>query len=60
MRILERRRRDTWQTTHEIVPPEPHSTGNLGNGWAYLPRWLRVLLCVIAIAVLVLIAFVAR
>jgi hypothetical protein len=40
--------------THEIVPPEPHSAG-LGNGWAFLPRWLRVALCLIAVAVLVLI-----
>lgn len=42
--------------THEIVAPEPHSTGNWGRGWEHIPRWLRIVLSVIAIAATILIA----
>ncbi len=46
--------------THEIVAPEPHSKGNWGNGWEYIPRWLRIVLCVIAIAVMILVAYLTH
>ena len=46
--------------THEIVDPEPHSRLKFGEGWEYIPRWLRVVLCVIAIAVMILIVYLTR
>jgi hypothetical protein len=46
--------------THEIVAPEPHSKGNWGSGWEYIPRWLRIVLSVIAIAATILIAYFTR
>ena len=39
--------------THEIIAPEPHSRGNSGAGWEHIPRWLQVLLTVIAATILV-------
>jgi hypothetical protein len=41
---------------HEIVHPEPHSTGNPGNGWKYVPRWLQIILWIIALAAMIYIA----
>jgi hypothetical protein len=30
---------------HEIVPPEPHSTGpDFRRAWSYMPRWLHIIL----------------
>ena len=30
---------------HEIVPPEPHSTGpDFRKAWTYMPRWLQIIL----------------
>jgi hypothetical protein len=30
---------------HEIVPPEPHSTGpDFRKAWSYMPRWLQIIL----------------
>jgi hypothetical protein len=46
--------------THEIVAPEPHSTGNSDHGWEHIPRWLRIVLCVVAIAAMVLVAYFTR
>jgi hypothetical protein len=46
--------------THEIVEPEPHSKGNPGKGWKHLPRWIQIVLCIIAIASMLLIAFLPR
>jgi hypothetical protein len=46
--------------THEIVHPEPHSTGNPGGGWKYLPRWLQILLCIIALAAMIYVAVLLR
>ena len=38
-------------STHEIVPPEPHSQGpDLQKTRAHLPRWLQVGLVVIILA----------
>jgi hypothetical protein len=34
--------------THQIVHPEPHSKGNPGDGWKYVPRWLQIVLWIIA------------
>jgi hypothetical protein len=42
--------------TREIVPPEPHSKGpDMGKTWAYLLRWLQVILVLICIAAAALI-----
>jgi hypothetical protein len=41
---------------HEIVHPEPHSTGNPGDGWKYVPRWLQIILWIIALAAMIYIA----
>jgi hypothetical protein len=46
--------------THEIVHPEPHSTGNPRDGWKYLPRWLQIVLCLIALAAIILAPFFLR
>jgi hypothetical protein len=46
--------------THEIVDPEPHSRRKFGAGWEYIPRWLRVVLCVIAVAAVILFVYWAR
>jgi hypothetical protein len=46
--------------THEIVHPEPHSKGKPGDGWKYVPRWLQIVLCLIALATMILIAFLTR
>ena len=46
--------------TPEIVAPEPHSRGNRGNGWEYIPRWLRVVLTIIAIAAMAVVAYLTR
>jgi hypothetical protein len=46
--------------THEIVEPEPHSKGTLGDGWKYIPRWLQIELLIIAISIMALIAFLLR
>ena len=46
--------------TQEIVDPEPHSKPKFGVGWGHIPRWLQVGLCVIAIAVMVLVAYFTR
>jgi hypothetical protein len=46
--------------THEIVDPEPHSRPKFGDGWEYIPRWLRVVLCVIAVATMILIVYLTR
>jgi Ni/Fe-hydrogenase subunit HybB-like protein len=46
--------------THEIVDPEPHSKPKFGAGWEYIPRWLRIVLCVIVVAVMVLILYLTR
>jgi hypothetical protein len=43
-----------------IVDPEPHSTRNLGGGWEYIPRWARIVLCVIAAAAVILVAYLPR
>jgi len=47
-------------TTHEIVPPEPHSTGTgLQKAWTHAPRWLRVvLLLALATAGILILIFV--
>jgi hypothetical protein len=41
---------------HEIVHPEPHSTGNPIDGWKYVPRWLQIILWIIALAAMIYIA----
>jgi hypothetical protein len=46
--------------THEIIAPEPHSRGNWAAGWEHIPRWLRVVLTVIAITATFLIAYFTR
>jgi hypothetical protein len=46
--------------THEIVDPEPHSKPKLGDGWEYIPRWLRIGLFVIAVSVMILILYLTR
>jgi hypothetical protein len=45
---------------HEIVHPEPHSTGNPGDGWKYVPRWLQIILWIIVIAAIILAPFLLR
>jgi hypothetical protein len=45
---------------HEIVDPEPHSKPKFGDGWEFIPRWLRVVLCAIAIAVMGLVLYLTR
>jgi hypothetical protein len=45
---------------HEIVDPEPHSKPKFGDGWEYIPRWLRVVLYAIAIAAMVLAVYWTR
>jgi hypothetical protein len=46
----------------EIVPPEPHSTGNnLPDAWRFMPRWLRVvLLFVLVVTGVLILVFVKR
>jgi hypothetical protein len=46
--------------THEIVDPEPHPRSKFGAGWEYIPRLLRVVLRVIAVAAMILIVYLAR
>jgi hypothetical protein len=46
--------------THEIIDPEPHSKPKFGDGWEYIPRWLRVALFVIVVTVMVLILYLTR
>jgi hypothetical protein len=46
--------------THEIVEPEPHSRPKFGDGWEHIPRWLRVVLCVIAVAAMTLVVCLTR
>ncbi len=46
--------------SHEIVPPEPHSTLDVRKAWQYVPRRLRVVLFVIFVAALILIAYLTR
>jgi hypothetical protein len=46
--------------TQEIVEPEPHSTRNLGGGWGYIPRWVRIVLYVLAAAAVILVAYLTR
>ena len=46
--------------SHEIIAPEPHSRGNWGAGWEHVPRWLQVVLTVIAIAATILVAYFTR
>jgi hypothetical protein len=46
--------------TQEIVDPEPHATRNLGSGWEYIPRWVRIVLYVIAAAAVSLVAYLRR
>ena len=41
----------------EIVDPEPRSRGNLGSGWEYIPRWVRLVLWAIAIAAVISVAY---
>ena len=41
---------------HQIVEPEPHSTGTRGTGWSYAPRWLRFVLFLIVLAAIALMA----
>lgn len=43
---------------HEIVPLEPHSTGNLRQAWQLTPRWLRVVLPALIVVVLLILKFV--
>jgi hypothetical protein len=39
-------------SNQEIVPPEPHSMGGYPHAaWNYLPRWLRVVLFLVLVAV---------
>jgi hypothetical protein len=44
--------------TREIVEPEPHSKPKFGDGWEELPRWVRVVIWLIAAAVVVLVAYI--
>jgi hypothetical protein len=46
--------------THEIVEPEPHAKGSPGQGWKQLPRWIQIVLCIIAVASMLLVASLAR
>jgi hypothetical protein len=46
--------------SQEIVDPEPHSRGNWGSGWEYLPRWVRLSLWAIAIAAVISVACFTR
>ena len=46
--------------THEIIAPEPHSKGNWGSGWGYIPRWLRIVLFVVGVAAMLLAAYFTR
>jgi hypothetical protein len=41
---------------HEIVHPEPLSTGNPGGGWKYVRGWLQTILWMIALAAMIYIA----
>jgi hypothetical protein len=45
---------------HEIVPPEPYSRFDVRKAWDYIPRWLQVVLIVIAVAVMVTAAYLSR
>ena len=45
---------------HGIVHPELHSTGNPGDGWKYVPRWLQIILCIIALAAMIYVAVLLR
>ena len=44
----------------DIVPPEPYKRPNIEGAWAHIPRWARVALFLIALAVLILIEFLTR
>jgi hypothetical protein len=46
--------------TQEIVHPEPHSKGNPGDGWKYVPRWLRIALFLIALAAIIVVGILLR
>ena len=37
--------------THEFVPPEPLTPGSPQKGWEHVPRWLRIALVIVVIAV---------
>jgi hypothetical protein len=52
--------REEVPVTQEIVAPEPQSQGDWGNGWEHIPRWLRVVLTVIAIAAMILLVYLTR
>ena len=44
---------------HEIVQPEPHSTGpDFRKAWSYMPRWLQIILLMAFIAGILLAIFV--
>jgi hypothetical protein len=43
--------------THQIVPPEPHSTGpDFRRAWYYMPRWLQIILLLAFIVAGILVA----
>jgi hypothetical protein len=46
--------------TKGIVDPEPHSPRNLRRGWEHIPRWARFALWAIAVAALILVAYLTR
>jgi hypothetical protein len=46
--------------THDIVDPEPHARPKFGDGWEYIPRWLRVVLFAIAVAAMILVVYLTR
>ena len=45
---------------YRIVSPEPQSRLRLGKASGYIPRWARIVMWVIAIAAVLLIAFLMR
>jgi len=45
-------------TNREIVPPEPQSTPpNLVKAWEHVPRWARIVLCILIVAAAILAIF---